>query len=85
MEKNEGLGLGRAGFTAHCPRCRQDEVFVRARLSHRRHLLLTLLTAGLWSIVWAALIVGICLRPWRCRACGWHKPEFRNANRRAGP
>ncbi len=50
---------------------------MHAPLANRRHLLLTLLTAGIWSVAWAALFLGKCLRPWRCRACGWHKPEFR--------
>jgi hypothetical protein len=77
MENNEGLGSGRAGFKAHCPHCRREEDFIHARLSCRRHLLLTILTAGLWSVVWAALLLGKCLRPWRCSICGWHKPEFR--------
>jgi hypothetical protein len=77
IEGNAGLGSGRAGFTAHCPHCRQEQTFVHAHLSHRRHLLLTILTAGIWSVVWMALFIGKCLRPWRCGVCGWHKPEFR--------
>jgi hypothetical protein len=77
MENNDGHPAGRAGFTAHCPRCRRDEVFIHARLARRRHLILALLTAGAWLPVWFALFILKSLRPWRCRACGWHKPEFR--------
>jgi hypothetical protein len=81
MEKTEGLGKGRAGFTAHCPHCREERVFIHARLSIRRHLILTILTGGLWGVVWAALLIGKSLRPWRCSVCGWHKPEFRKTCR----
>jgi hypothetical protein len=79
MENNEGIDSGRAGFTAYCPHCRREAIFVHARLRNQRHLLLTLVTAGAWAVVWAALFIGKCLRPWRCGVCGWHKPEFRKA------
>jgi len=49
------------------------------KVVHCRHLVLTILTAGLWSISWLILCVGKALRPWRCSVCGWHKPEFRQA------
>lgn len=80
-QKNEIPGLGRAGFKAHCPHCRHETLFVRARLSNRRHLLLTIVTAGLWAIAWCTLFIGKCLRPWRCSLCGWHKPEFHRTSR----
>jgi hypothetical protein len=44
------------------------------------HLVLTLCTCGLWAISWIAASVGHILRPWRCKHCGWHKPEFRTNN-----
>jgi hypothetical protein len=75
--KKAGLGLEPTGFTAHCPHCRRETLFIPARIRHSRHLLIIVLTAGLWTIVWAALVLGKCLRPWRCSVCGWHKPEFR--------
>jgi predicted Zn-ribbon and HTH transcriptional regulator len=72
-----GLDAGQAGFAAHCPHCRRESLFVETRIAHRKHLLLSIVTAGLWLIPWAALIFGRLLRPYRCQACGWHKPEFR--------
>jgi hypothetical protein len=72
-----GSEPGLEGFTAHCPRCRQESLFVEAHIAHRKHLLLTLVTAGLWLVPWCALILGKTLRPYRCYVCGWHKPEFR--------
>jgi hypothetical protein len=56
-------------------------VFIHARVRNRRHLLLTVLTGGAWCLVWLALLFGKSLRPWRCRTCGWHKPEFRTTTR----
>ena len=72
-----GLKAGQDGFTAHCAHCRHESLFAPAPISHRRHLLISLLTGGLWLIPWSALLIGKLLRPWRCSACGWHKPEFR--------
>jgi hypothetical protein len=72
-----GLGLERTGFRAHCARCRQESLFIHVRISNTRHLVLTLATAGAWSVVWGAALIGRCMRPWRCGVCGWHKPEFR--------
>ncbi len=85
VEKIDGPGLARAGFKAHCPHCRQESVFVRARVSNTRHLLLTLATGGLWGVVWAGLLLGKGMRPWRCGMCGWHKPEFRKIGETLSP
>jgi predicted RNA-binding Zn-ribbon protein involved in translation (DUF1610 family) len=76
--KNELLGAESTGFTAHCPNCRRETVWVKARISHGWHLLLIVVTGGLWTVSWLALLIGKVMRPWRCEVCGWHKPEFRN-------
>ena len=62
---------------AYCASCRSQNYFVPAKLNHGRHFLLTLLTLGLWAIVWFIFGLGAFLRPYRCEECGWHKPEFR--------
>jgi hypothetical protein len=85
MEKMSEAGMGRTGFKAHCPHCRCDRMFVHARIANWLHLLLTIVTAGLWAIVWLAVFIGKSLRPWRCAACGWHKPEFRKITPDPGP
>jgi hypothetical protein len=64
-------------FTAHCSSCDSQQSFKRRRIRHALHLLGAILTAGLWSIGWIAISIETALRPWRCRMCGWHKPEFR--------
>jgi hypothetical protein len=61
---------------AHCPRCRHQQLFIRAHLNHSLHFVLTLVTAGLWSISWFALCIGQWMRPWRCEHCNWHNPVF---------
>ncbi len=77
--------MERTGFRAHCPHCRGESIFIHARVSNRRHLVLTVLTGGIWFPVWAALLLGKCLRPWRCGVCGWHKPEFRKTGQSRTP
>jgi hypothetical protein len=74
----EGLPrqMKRHRLRAHCPRCRHQQVFVQAEINHPLHLVLALLTAGLWIISWLALCIGKVYRPWRCEHCAWHKPEF---------
>ncbi len=64
-------------FAAHCASCRCERVFVRPPTGNLRHLILTLLTGGLWLIVWLAVSIERSIRPWRCEICGWHKPEAR--------
>jgi len=61
---------------AHCPRCRHQQIFTRATINHPLHLLLSLMTAGLWIISWIAICLGRFMRPWRCEHCGWHTPVF---------
>jgi hypothetical protein len=67
----------RTGFTAYCPHCRHEALFTHMHVANRRHLVLSIVTGGLWLVVWFAVLLGRVLRPWRCTACGWHKPEFR--------
>lgn len=68
---------------AHCPRCRHQQIFVRAQINHPLHLILAVLTAGLWLVSWLALCLGKSIRPWRCEHCGWHVPDFGDHLRRA--
>ena len=61
---------------AHCPRCRHQQIFVRANINHGLHVVLVLLTGGLWLVSWAAYFVGYLIRPWRCKQCGCSRPVF---------
>ena len=69
---------------AHCPRCRRQHLFIKREINHLLHLVLAILTGGLWLVTWMVLCVGRVMRPWRCRRCGWHKPEFGSDENRQG-
>ena len=50
-----------------CDRCDKQVLALRPGTSRARHLLLTIATLGLWSIVW---IIDAIWRPgWRCCEC----------------
>jgi hypothetical protein len=53
--------------TKFCPHCNQHVRAVRPGTSRLRQLALTIVTLGIWSIVW---IVDAFRRPgWRCAVC----------------
>jgi hypothetical protein len=54
--------------TGYCTHCRSVTTITRPNTNHILHLLLTLITGGLWLIVWILLTIkGGC---WRCSVCG---------------
>lgn len=54
--------------SADCPTCRRQRLVVREQPNHVLHLLLSVVTLGLWLIVWFWLAT--TNRPWRCTVCG---------------
>lgn len=60
---------------AFCPRCRHMHEFVRPIVNHRVHLLLSVLTGGLWLVSWASLYIR-SLMLWECEHCGCGEPQF---------
>ena len=62
---------------AYCARCKQKQPFEETTVNHKFHLLLTILTGGLWLISWGAHYVGMLRRPLRCKRCGWRTPEIK--------
>ena len=72
----------RNSIQAYCPRCRHKQRFVPAKINHLLHLALSILPCGLWLVSWAAIIVSTLTHRWRCKHCGYHKPDFRD---RASP
>lgn len=53
--------------------CETDQRLVRAerpKPNHILHLILSILTAGLWLIVWFLVAVEKGNRPWQCPICG---------------
>lgn len=51
-----------------CKNCGQSRKVERRTANHVLHLILTILTAGFWLIVW--ILVAIRIGGWRCSACG---------------
>jgi len=51
-----------------CKSCEERRKLFRKGSNHVLHLILTLLTVGLWAIVW--LGVSIKFGGWRCDTCG---------------
>lgn len=57
--------------SAFCCRCRCAQEFRRVSVRHKLHLLLTVLTVGLWTVPWVMIYAGSIVEPWRCVRCGW--------------
>lgn len=59
-----------------CPACRQQAMFARYWQvpDHGMHLILSVITAGLWLPVWAFLAVSAAAGPWICLECGQALP-----------
>lgn len=55
----------KSGF---CKQCNERRKIERERPSHLLHLILTILTFGIWLIVWIG--VSIKFGGWRCATCG---------------
>lgn len=71
--------MGTDGVMAFCTSCKCERPFRKHPVNHLLHLLITVLTGGFWLVPWLAIYVDREFRPWRCKVCGWHKPEFRVA------
>lgn len=68
-------GAGREGIVGamhvssmYCPTCKKQVMAHQKTANHVLHLLLTILTAGLWLLVWIAAIASP--GPKRCSQCG---------------
>lgn len=54
--------------TGFCKACNRQVMIRRKGTNHVLHLLLTLVTLGLWVIIW--LLMSIKIGGWRCSECG---------------
>ena len=54
--------------SGYCKQCKDQRKVERKGTNHILHLLLSILTAGIWLIVW----IGIAIKfgGWRCERCG---------------
>lgn len=55
----------KSGF---CKQCKKRVVVFRAGTSHVLHLILSIVTAGIWLFVW--LLASMKIGGWRCADCG---------------
>lgn len=65
--------MGHRGVQRYCPTCERPVLAHQQRPNHVLHLILTLITGGLWLIVWIVLSLGQS-RP-RCTFCGSSRLE----------
>ena len=56
--------------TMFCHRCQKNVLARRQNLSHVLHLLLAIVTGGLWLVVWLVLGAMNARKPFLCSVCG---------------
>jgi hypothetical protein len=54
----------------YCPNDREMVLAVKNTPNHILHVVLTIVTLGLWSVVWIVVTVLALGRPYRCQKCG---------------
>ena len=53
-----------------CKDCGQNKLFEKQGPSHILHLILSVITVGLWIPIWILCVVLNAFRPYRCTNCG---------------
>ena len=61
----------KSGF---CKDCNEQRKVARPKINHILHLILSIITAGIWLIVW--LGISIRVGGWRCDECGSKRVKF---------
>ncbi len=57
--------------SGYCKGCQKQVVVFRKGTNHILHLLMTIITGGLWLFLWLGLTIKFC--GWRCTQCGSSK------------
>jgi hypothetical protein len=65
--------------SAYCPTCGKQTLHAKEGISNLLHLVLTILTAGLWLLVWIFLAVKSGASRMRCQTCGTKHTGFARA------
>lgn len=60
-------------ISAYCPTCNRQSMFQKQKINHILHLILTVLTFGVWGVVWICLAISNSSKPVRCVQCGLPK------------
>lgn len=53
-----------------CSTCGQKRPFQKQGVNHVLHLILTIITVGVWVVVWILLALMNGFTPYRCSVCG---------------
>ena len=69
--------MGEVTSRRHCHSCGQFRLFQKQRINHVLHLLLTVLSGGLWVVVWLVLGIRNLDAPFVCPICGEGSRESR--------
>jgi hypothetical protein len=56
--------------SAYCHVCQRQSLFQKPRINHVLHLILSIVTLGLWLIVWLILGIINASKSPRCTTCG---------------
>ena len=77
MENGDSLKakLGKVRERQWCPECKKYVLAVRPRIHHILNLALSVLTMGVWLIVWACTADLSTKRPHQCPVCGTETQE----------
>lgn len=62
--------MGEKVERGYCRTCEAPVLASKQKPSHVLHLLLTLITFGLWIFVWMFLTLMAAMRSYRCTTCG---------------
>lgn len=62
--------MGFRESSRYCPNCKLQRLVRQETPDITVHVLITLLSCGLWGFVWLALTLMASANPWRCSVCG---------------
>lgn len=60
--------MGSIQSRRYCPNCGCDVLALSNSVNHVLHLILSVLTGGLWLLVWVLMAARV--KDWRCSRCG---------------
>jgi hypothetical protein len=69
-KKLKGNKMAQLKIRRFCKDCDKNRLFEKQKPNHILHLILTVLTAGFWFVIWILLIVISTFSPFRCGECG---------------
>lgn len=62
--------MGQSTIRRNCTFCNQPRPFTKQAPSHILHLILSVVTVGIWIPVWILMVVLNAFKPYRCTTCG---------------